>query len=43
MPFVGKFFHSGIILIDITEADLYTGDCTDHENEASGRKENADE
>lgn len=38
-----EFFRAGIIAIDITEADPFTGDRTDHEDEIIGTKEKTDE
>lgn len=38
-----EFFRAGIVAIDITEADPFTGDRTDHEDEIIGTKENTDE
>ncbi|QZP39267.1 transposase [Halobaculum magnesiiphilum] len=38
-----QFFRAGIIAIDITEADPFTGDRTDHENEIIGTKEKTHE
>jgi hypothetical protein len=35
-----EFFRAGIVAIDITEADPFTGDRTDHEDEIIGTKEN---
>jgi hypothetical protein len=38
-----EFFRAGIVAIDITEADPFTGDRTGHEDEIIGTKEKADE
>ena len=38
-----QFFRAGIIAIDITEADPFTGDRTGHEDETIGTKEKTDE
>ena len=38
-----QFFRAGIVAIDITEADPFTGDRTGHENEIIGTKEKTDE
>ena len=38
-----EFFRAGIIAIDITEADPFTGDRTGHEDEIIGTKEKTDE
>lgn len=38
-----QFFRAGIVAIDITEADPFTGDRTDHEDEIIGTKEKTDE
>ena len=38
-----EFFRAGIIAIDITEADSFTGDRTGHEDEIIGTKEKTDE
>ncbi|MFC7251667.1 transposase [Halomicroarcula sp. GCM10025324] len=38
-----QFFRAGIIAIDITEADPFTGDRTGHEEEIIGTKERTDE
>jgi len=38
-----QFFRAGIVAIDLTEADPFTGDRTDHENEILGTKEKSDE
>ena len=38
-----QFFRAGIIAIDITEADPFTGDRTGHEDEIIGTKEKTDE
>ena len=38
-----QFFRAGIIAIDITEADPFTGDRTGYEDEIIGTKENTDE
>jgi hypothetical protein len=38
-----QFFRAGIIAIDITEADPFTGDRTGHEDEIIGTKEQTDE
>ncbi len=38
-----QFFRAGIIAVDITEADPFTGDRTGHEEEIIGTKENTDE
>jgi IS4 transposase len=38
-----EFFRAGIVAIDITEADPFTGDRTGHEDEIIGTKENSDE
>jgi len=38
-----QFFRAGIIAIDITEADSFTGDRTGHEDEIIGTKEKTDE
>ncbi|QKY22126.1 transposase (plasmid) [Halolamina sp. CBA1230] len=37
------FFRAGIVAIDITEADPFTGDRTGHEDEIIGTKEQTDE
>ncbi len=37
------FFRAGIVAIDITEADPFTGDRSGHEDEIIGTKENTDE
>jgi hypothetical protein len=34
-----QFFRAGIVAIDITEADPFTGDRTSHEDEIIGTKE----
>ena len=39
----GEFFRAGIVAIDITEADPFTGDRTGHEDEIIGTKEKTDE
>ncbi|EMA32920.1 transposase (TCE33) [Haloarcula japonica DSM 6131] len=39
----GEFFRAGIVAIDITEADPFTGDRTGHEDEIIGTKEQTDE
>ncbi len=39
----GEFFRAGIVAIDITEADPFTGDRTGHEDEIIGTKESSDE
>jgi len=39
----GEFFRAGIVAIDITEDDPFTGDRTGHEDEIIGTKENTDE
>ena len=38
-----EFFRAGIVAIDITEADPFTGDRTGHEDEILGTKEKTDE
>ncbi|WP_181692623.1 transposase [Natronomonas sp. LN261] len=38
-----EFFRAGIVAIDITEADPFTGDRTGHEEEIIGTKEKTDE
>ena len=38
-----QFFRAGIVAIDITEADPFTGDRTGHEDEIIGTKETTDE
>ncbi|MDB2265586.1 transposase [Halorubrum ezzemoulense] len=38
-----EFFRAGIVAIDITESDPFTGDRTDHEDEIIGTKEKTDE
>jgi len=38
-----EFFRAGIVAIDITEADPFTGDRTGHEDEIIGTKEENDE
>ena len=38
-----QFFRAGIVAIDITEADQFTGDRTGHEDEIIGTKEKTDE
>jgi hypothetical protein len=38
-----EFFRAGIVAIDITEADPFTGDRTGHEDEITGTKEKTDE
>jgi len=38
-----KFYRAGIVAIDITEADPFTGDRTGHEDEIIGTKEPTDE
>nr|WP_245944521.1 transposase [Haloplanus salinus] len=38
-----EFFGAGIVAIDITEADPFTGDRTGHKGEIIGTKENTDE
>jgi len=38
-----QFFRAGIVAIDITEADPFTGDRTGHEDEIIGTKENTNE
>jgi hypothetical protein len=38
-----QFFRAGIVAIDITEADPFTGDRTGHEDEIIGTKEETDE
>nr|WP_241154936.1 transposase [Halorubrum sp. CSM-61] len=38
-----QFFRAGIIAIDITEADPFTGDRSGHKDEILGTKENTDE
>ena len=38
-----EFFRAGIVAIDITEADPFTGDRTGHEDEIIGTKENTEE
>ena len=38
-----EFFRAGIVAIDITEADPFTGDRTGHEGEIIGTKEKTDE
>jgi len=38
-----EFFRAGIVAIDITEADPFTGDRTGHEDEIIGTKESSDE
>ncbi len=38
-----EFFRAGIVAIDITEADPFTGDRTGHKDEIIGRKEKTDE
>ena len=37
------FFRAGIVAIDITEDDPFTGDRTGHEDEIIGTKEKTDE
>ncbi|UPV77043.1 transposase (plasmid) [Halorussus limi] len=39
----GEFFRAGIVAIDITENDPFTGDRTGHEDEIIGTKEKNDE
>jgi len=39
----GEFFRAGIVAIDITEDDPFTGDRTGHEDEIIGTKEKNDE
>lgn len=39
----GEFFRAGIVAIDITEADPFTGDWTGHKDEIIGTKEITDE
>jgi IS4 transposase len=39
----GEFFRAGIVAIDITEANPFTGDRTGHEDEIIGTKEKTDE
>ncbi|ELY75817.1 transposase (TCE33) [Natrinema gari JCM 14663] len=38
-----EFFRAGVVAIDITEGDPFTGDRTGHENEIIGTKEKTDE
>ncbi len=38
-----EFFQAGIVAIDVTEADTFTGDRTGHEDEIIGTKEKTDE
>jgi len=38
-----EFFRAGIVAIDVTEADTFTGDRTGHEDEIIGTKESSDE
>jgi len=38
-----EFFRAGLVAIDITEADPFTGDRTGHEDEIIGTKEQTDE
>jgi hypothetical protein len=38
-----EFFRAGVIAIDITEFDPFTGDRTAHEDEITGTKEKSDE
>jgi hypothetical protein len=38
-----EFFRVGIVAIDITESDPFTGDRTSHEDEIIGTKEKTDE
>ncbi|MFB9823660.1 MULTISPECIES: transposase [Halobacteriales] len=38
-----EFFRAGVVAIDITEADPFTGDRTGHEDEIIGTKEQTDE
>jgi len=38
-----EFYRAGIVAIDITEADPFTGDRTGHEDEIIGTKEQTDE
>ena len=38
-----EFFRAGIVVIDITEDDPFTGDRTGHEDEIIGTKEKTDE
>ena len=38
-----QFFRAGIVALDITEADPFTGDRTAHEDEIIGTKEKTDE
>lgn len=38
-----EFFRAGIVAIDITEAEPFTGDRTGHEDEILGTKEQSDE
>lgn len=38
-----EFFRAGIVAIDITEAEPFTGDRTGHEDEILGTKESSDE
>ena len=38
-----QFFRAGILAIDITEADPFTGDRTGHEDEIIGTNETTDE
>jgi len=38
-----QFFRAGIVAVDITEADPFTGDRTGHEDEIIGTKEQTDE
>jgi len=38
-----EFFRAGIVAVDITEADPFTGDRTGHEDEIIGTKEQTDE
>ncbi len=38
-----EFYRAGIVAIDTTEADPFTGDRTGHEDEIIGTKENTDE
>nr|WP_255516745.1 transposase [Haloferax sp. KTX1] len=38
-----EFYRAGIVAVDITEADPFTGDRTGHEDEIIGTKENTDE
>ena len=38
-----EFYRAGVVAIDTTEDDLFTGDRTGHEEEIIGTKENSDE